>query len=42
MSQVENLDIHKDIETVNGFIDELNTSVNQISQNIKDVVLCCL
>ena len=33
------IEIKKDIETVNGFIDELNTSVNQISQNIKDVVL---
>ena len=31
--------IKKDIETVNGFIDELNISVNEISQNIKDVVL---
>ena len=32
------IEIKKDIETVNGFIDELNTSINQISQNIKDVV----
>ena len=33
------IEIKKDIGTVNGFIDELNTSVNQISQNIKAVVL---
>ena len=32
------MEIKNGIETVNGLIDDLNASVNQISQNIKDVV----